>query len=254
MFSLNISTRCRHASEIIHPDYHPWASEVPEAWRRLHRVTTSNQTIDWLRYCSLEPDQVVNLDLARTCAPETLLDWATMPARPSNSAPPKWTEAGYTLIYPAYDSAGQMVSLHAFNPERTSHDDAFAVPRDDGRGNVVMADGLGQQLLLLGQRPGWWEEDVPLRVVICTGALDYLVWSTRLLDSGLYAVGHEPAVLGATLSGWSQAIADRVPDGATVVVAVPPKLAAGDLEKRITATFAVRMRQGRIALESWKWK
>jgi hypothetical protein len=144
-------------------------------------------------------------------------------------------------VIPLYRPDGSFVSVRAesidgFPPEWT-------VPQWFASNGLVMCDPLAA--LLLKGAP-----DHPLprgtRIVIARGALDFLSWIVSYSDADEDA----PAVIGISENSWSQEIADRVPDGCSVYVAMPRDNGEA-LGTAVVQTFAERARSGRIEL--WRW-
>jgi len=126
------------------------------------------------------------------------------------------------------------------------------------RGGLVMACGLGRQVLDLGALPKWWDPEAEFRAVIAEGETDFLTWCTGDSNAALFA----PATFGIFSGSWTQAIADRIPDGATVVIATdtdpldkskPERKPAGDIyAEKIIQTVTERMNAHRIKVERWR--
>ena len=100
---------------------------------------------------------------------------------------------------------------------------------------MVLADGLGCQILATGVAPDWWPP-VPLRIVISEGEPDWLTWATRFADSAEDA----PAVLGIWSGAWSPEIAARIPSGARVIVRTHPDEAGDGYCRAIVSTLLGR--------------
>jgi len=125
------------------------------------------------------------------------------------------------------------------------------------RGGLVMADSFGQQILDTGRRPEWWPSETELRVVIAEGETDFLTASTSYGDNAF-----APATFGILSGSWRQPIANRIPDGAVVVIATdsdpadkerPERKPTGDIyAEEIIQTLAERMRAGKIKVERWR--
>jgi hypothetical protein len=100
-----------------------------------------------------------------------------------------------------------------------------------------MCDSLACQLLETGARPGWWDPDVPLSVVITEGEIDFLTWTTT--SEAASDLAHGPAVIGVVQGSWIAEIAARL-EGAgvcDVVIATDLDDAGEELAARIIRTW-----------------
>jgi hypothetical protein len=97
-----------------------------------------------------------------------------------------------------------------------------------------MADDAGRKLLVAGELPG--------TLWIVEGAPDFLIGATEWGD----AADPWPAILGVVSGSWTPAIAARVPEGATVVVAVDHDEAGERYAARIAETL-----RGHVELRRW---
>jgi hypothetical protein len=179
----------------------PRPSGVAEEWARSGPVTSDPIAVAYLRRRGIDPDMVADRDLARV-------------------PPDLGHVVGYRLVLPAWGASGALESRR----ERWVLDDP-PPPRGvksrapaGGPGSatsLILADGLGRQILELGTRPEWWPADRPLRVVVVEGEPDFLTVATAYGDADECA----PAVFGVWSGGWTSAIGARIPDGAEVVIA-----------------------------------
>jgi hypothetical protein len=161
----------------------------------------------WLHSRALDAGAVEDFDLARALPLAVRLpEWA-------GSRWQTWGEAGYRLLLPMFDSLGVMRSLRARRVVAGEGPKNLA-PAGYRTGGLVMADALGRVLLTSGKRPEGWPDGVPLRIVVAEGEPDFLTWATRFSDADEAA----PAVLGVVSGGWTDGIADRLPDGARVTI------------------------------------
>ena len=100
-----------------------------------------------------------------------------------------------------------------------------------------MGNPLAGILLETGARPPWWGDSAPLRVVVAEGEPDYLTWALRVHDTPSV---HPPAVFGIESGAWTDDIAARIPDGATVIVWTHHDEAGEKYAARVAATLARR--------------
>lgn len=164
-----------------------------------------------------------------------------------------WYVSGHCLISLLYDSRGAPRSCVA---RRISGEHPKSVsPRDCGRSGLVLADDMGQHVLGYGRHPSqwphrpqpgvpfdsdtnspWWPPDEPLRVIIVEGEVDLWTWSTEQGESTEYP----PAILGVLAGAWTQAHADRIPDGAHVTIATDRDDAGDAYARQIIKTLRGR--------------
>jgi hypothetical protein len=121
-------------------------------------------------------------------------------------------------------------------------------PAGHARAGLVLADSLARQLLKSGERPPWWDPDVPLSVVITEGEIDHLVWCAR--SEAAADSGHGPAVIGVFSGSWSRDIAARL-EGAGVrdiLIGTDLDSAGENLAGRIARTWTAE------GVEVRRWK
>ena len=160
----------------------PPAGEVAELWNACGDVYDDGEVSAWLVYRGLDPAKVSDLNLARALPPTgSLPAWARCAGRP-------WS-AGWRCIFPIYDATGTLASLRARwchllargeapaeQLDRPPEDlpavkSAAAAAGPGSASGLVLADGLLLQLLRTGERPHWWPEKTPLRIVVVEGEL-----------------------------------------------------------------------------------
>ena len=135
-----------------------------------------------------------------------------------------------------FDHRGELVSLHARNV-RLDAEPKGALPAmgPGSAAGLLMADEAALLMLRTGELAGdLW---------ITEGAPDLLTTATTWGDSA----DPTPAVLGILCGSWTVEIADRVPDGAHVVVAVHEDDAGERYSRRIAETLG-----SRVALYRWR--
>jgi hypothetical protein len=96
----------------------------------------------------------------------------------------------------------------------------------------VFADPLGLRLLADGAAPDWWRES---SVIVAEGVPDFLTFALAYGDDESC-----PAVLGFAAGGWTQAIADRIPDGCRVVLAGHGDVAGDKYNAAIASSLGTR--------------
>ena len=155
---------------------------MAELWNACGDVYDDGEVSAWLAYRGLDPAKVSDLNLARALPPTgSLPAWARCAGRP-------WS-AGWRCIFPIYDATGTLASLRARwchllargeapaeQLDRPPEDlpavkSAAAAAGPGSASGLVLADGLLLQLLRTGERPHWWPEKTPLRIVVVEGEL-----------------------------------------------------------------------------------
>jgi hypothetical protein len=130
-----------------------------------------------------------------------------------------------------------MVSLHA---RRIAGADDRKTLWPAGHAAVgVFADALGRRILRDGRAPSWWTSPV---VVIAEGVPDVLTYAIAFGDDEA-----APAVLGIAAGTWTQAIAERIPDGARVVLDMHGDAAGNKYKSEITRTLGERVEVVEVA-------
>lgn len=195
-----------------------WASAVP--------VIDDVEASHWLRGRGLDPLDVAERDLARV-----LPKGASLPPWASFGRP--WTVTSHRLIVPLCDEIGRRVTLHAraLAPRDPKGRDKAASPSGYEVRGALMADE-GALALLRGAPCTTWSGVV----IVAEGVPDWLTWSTHFSE----ASDVTPAVFGVLAGSWQQAIADRIPSGARVLVRAHDDRAGHKYAAVIVATLARR--------------
>lgn len=182
---------------------------------------------------------VADADLARALPEGAVLpSWARYQGR-------SWSDVGHRLIVPLYDAAGRMRSLIARRVVDGETPKSLP-PAGHKRAGLVMADGLGRQLLETGRAPEWWSAAPgPFRIVVAEGEPSFLTWATEWSDAAEFP----PATIGMVSGGWSDAIAARVPHGSIVVAATDDDEQGDAYAERVRASVAER-----ATVERWRPK
>jgi hypothetical protein len=123
-----------------------------------------------------------------------------------------------------FDANGRFVSLHA-----RSVDCKGVHPKGHKANEIIMADAAAQQILR-GERRD------PCDVLIAEGGPDFLAWATRWSD----AAENAPAVFSVLAGSWTEAIAERVPDGSRVLVATHEDESGDEYARKVCETLAGR--------------
>lgn len=177
----------------------PPREEVERLWNDSAQTTDDREGTSWLKGRCIEPDTVEERDLARSLRRNSRLPrWA-------GSATGTWIESGHCLLVPTHDAAGEFVSLQSRAVVDTT---PKALWPAGYRASGIFADQLGRRMLAGAKLEGW-----DGRLVIAEGIPDYLTWATHFSDSV-----DVPAILGMAAGTWSSEIANRVPDGARVIL------------------------------------
>ena len=203
----------------------PPRSEVRDLWNAAQPVGLDADAVAWLEERALEADRIEDRSLARVLPQGVRLPrWAYGPGG-------AWTTTGHRLIMPTFDENGDMVSLHA---RRITGDDTRKTLWPVGHAAVgVFADALGRQLLRDGRAPSWWTSPT---VIIAEGVPDFATFATAYLDDE-----SSPAVLGIAAGTWTQEIANRIPDGVRVVLAMHSDAAGEKYRSEIVLTLGERV-------------
>jgi hypothetical protein len=159
-----------------------------------------------------------------------LPDWAGYIGGRENAVP--WTVDGYRLIVPMRGSDGKVTSVRA----------RAVTPRPEGMPKALPASGYSSVGLVMAcpcaavmLSFGAWVGRCERRVVVSEGEPDWLTWASR--GSG----PRELASLGIGGAGqWTQGLADRVPDGSTVILRTDQDDAGDKYAESITASLRGR--------------
>jgi len=235
----------------------PPAGEVAELWDACDAVYDDGEVSAWLTYRGLGTAKVSDLDLARAL-PTTgaLPTWARCAGRP-------WS-VGWRCVFPVYDCTGALASLRARwcrlltvgDPPTGMLDrppaslppvkSGAAAAGPGSASGLVLADGLLRQLLRTGERPYWWPEATPLRIVVVEGEPDFLTWAARHGDTAETA----PAVLGLWSGAWTSALAARIPTGSRILLRTDLDASGYQYATRVARDLAGRCELRRLAPEA----
>lgn len=173
--------------------------EVDAFWSSLSPVLDDEEVCQWLREDrALDPEAIELWDLARVLpAGASAPPWA-----------PSWGSRGHRLILQTWNAHGLLSGVRGRYVGKGKALAPFGVSSK----GLMLADGLGVQLLQAGQWPEWCTRQM---LIVTEGEPDFLTWATRFSDADEQA----PAVWGIPGSGaWTKEIGDRVPSGSQVVI------------------------------------
>ena len=212
------------------PPTRPPREEVEALWFASVPVGSDPEAAEWFcyRYQSLSICERIELwDLARALPADLALPgWARSRGGP-------WNRTGHRILFRLWDHTGQAASLRArcVDPDVTPKS---LVPFGFSVKGLVLSDPLGLQLLS-GTVPDWWELH---EIVISEGEVDWATWASRQPE----VEPQGPACFGVEAGSWSQEIADRIPDGAAVVLRTHHDAAGERYAEQIAATLRGRCR------------
>ena len=148
-----------------------------------------------------------------------------------------WHEAGFRFVVPFYDAKGQLRSVQGRQIALPEPKDKSRWPTGCGVHGLVMANPLGRLML---QGDAGTELIRKHGLVIAEGIPDWLSWCV--------VERYGAAVLGIIAGTWSQAFADRIPDGVRVVIATHSDAAGERYLDSIVKTLRSRYRRGELMI------
>lgn len=218
------------------PTYPP-AGEVAALWGACGPVLDVSCVRDWLVAKHIDPIAVADADLARALPDGVALpSWAALGAR-------SWLVSGHRLVVPMVDARGVMRSVLARKVIDVDGPKSVA-PSGYGRGGLVLACGLGRQVLAAGKLPEWWG-DTALRIEVCEGEKKFLMRTARFGDANEYA----PAVIGIESGSWTSEHAARIPDSSGIYIATDPDEAGARYATTIIQSLEQRVRSKAVRVE-----
>jgi len=215
----------RSAAAQLAPTY-PDRAEVAAVWGRAHSLLLADDCVG--HWCEGERGLSV-VDLARLDLARQLDECAGLPAWAGGGDPWRpWPAMGLDLVVPLFDAKGEPRSLLF---RKTSQGGRFKSAGAKGYQRAGLVNGVGRHLL----KYGLIAPDPQLQVVVVEGEMDFLSACLR------WAPGDcERAVFGIVAGSWSDQVAARVPDGATVIVATDPDEEGSKYARRIASTLSAR--------------
>lgn len=213
---------------------YPPAPEVHALWsasRRLDAVPASDAAARYLTSRGLDAHRCGLLDLSRvTAPPDAWPRWIPL----AGLSRTEWAHT-YRIVTPMIDAAGEIRSLRFRAVGDVPTGKKALNPNGYGYAGLVMADPLGAALLR-GERV---DEGVAWdgRVVVVEGEPDFWTWSCHPARFGSPTTW---AVLGVVSGSWSEALADRIPDRARVILRTHHDAPGEKYAERIRGTLSGR--------------
>jgi hypothetical protein len=208
------------------PRAFPPADDVARLWSACRPVGDDPIVSAYLVGRGLDPDAVTLEHLAGAVPQDAELpSWAWGPDGP-------WTSTGHRLLVPLYGASGGLASVRARTVVANSEPKSLAPSGYAVRG-AVMADLVGGSLLR-GEPVEAWNK----AVVVVEGEPDFLTWGTNRSD----AADEVPAVFGIESGAWTEAIAARITDGASVVIRTHHDPAGNQYAQVVARSLGTRCR------------
>ena len=204
-------------------------------WQACGRVDDDDEASAYLESRGIDAAEVSRLDLARVLPVEHRPRWAWhCPVEGGPAA--TWAESGFRLIVPLWTATGELGNVTARPLYRPTG------PRKSSccgtRTGLVMADTRGW--IALAQDGPASSRGAPLALIM-EGEPDYFEAAAWRWPDGA-----RPMVFGTFSGGWSQGIADRIPDGTHVVVCTHDDAAGDGYAADIAGMFLARIEAGRV--------
>lgn len=248
------SRRYRPLRYVPPPPVYPPEEQINALARYCRPVTDDGEAAEYLRYRGIDPAVVAARRLAfalRADAPSCVVPHH----RPDDRGVRPWTETHHRLIVPMYDARGVRRNVVARSvellPARKTAVQGTCV-------ELAFANEGGLQFLrgepaALPPADGSVDLEWPIRpasalaartIVIAEGEIDFLNVATERDDFA--------AVFSVRAGSWTQAHADRLPDGAHVVIATDDDEAGGRYAETIAGSLATRIRSGALSASRWR--
>lgn len=162
-------------------------------WDRAEPVTNHKEISNYLASRAIDPKRVSELDLARVIPENSPLPgWATYKGR-------SWSETGHRLILQTFNARGEFVGLRAWR-----------VGGDEDSPKRLPQAGYSARGLVLANRQA--------TEMLRTQAIGELCVLEGEPDWMVHALRNRYAATGITSGSWTQAMADRIPFGSSVVI------------------------------------
>jgi len=204
--------------------------EVDALWSASAPVGSDGDVVDWFhRRFGDAGEYLISQteadDLARAIPHELPLPrWAWSRAG-------SWIDTGHRLLFRLWDDAGEAVSLRARCLDPDSQPKSLAPCGFSVRG-LVLANPAAARLL---SEDAWQGDEAP-GVIITEGEPDWLVWAALPGEANPTAA----TCFGIEAGAWCQAIADRIPTGAEVVIRTHADQAGEAYARQIVDTLLER--------------
>jgi hypothetical protein len=208
----------------------PPPAEVAALWASCRPVTEDEDVVLHLESRAIDPGMVDLRDLARVL--------------PRGAERPRWARhwsPAHRLILPAYRHDGALASVRARSIAPPGPGAKVLLPVGYTDAGTVLACPLAREILETGRWPVGLDA---LPVVVTEGEPDFLTAAASVSDAN----EAPPVILGVFTSAWSQAHADRIPDGAHVIVRTHEDLAGDRYAAAIYATLEDRYSRDALAL------
>jgi hypothetical protein len=224
----------------------PPAAEVAALWNACLPCSSDAEVAAWLRSRGLDPSAVDRYALCRALPREHAgTAWACY--RGDAAEARSWAELGYRAIFPLHDADGALASVRARLVEPSESGPKSLPPTGYSARGLVLACPLAVLVLQIstwrasgdpaahGHTGDGFPEGALRRVVIAEGEPDFLTWASRGTGARM------DAVIGLPGSGaWSDELAARIPDGATVLVRTDADDAGDRYAEQIAASLHER--------------
>ncbi len=204
-FSLPTNQPARPQPALVPPP-RPGSTDLATLWDAAVAVTEDDEVASWCTLRGFDPAAIDDWDLARAIPRDT-----TLPRWAYTNKGGTWVQSSHRLLVPLYDASGNLASFRARAVIGDGQLSKSLAPTGFRCEGLVFACPLARQFLA-GAAPTWWDKNA---FVISEGEVDFLTWAIRYHYERYQRV---PACLGVVSGSWSQSIADRIPDGATVNV------------------------------------
>ena len=214
--------------------------QAAAVWRACGRVGDDDEVSAYLVARGIDADEVSRLDLARVL-PRDYRDrngWTVHRPRDDSPLVATWAASGYRLITPLWTAAGELGNVTARPLLRPLPKGQRKSAARDTRTGLVMADTRGW--IALAQDGPASSRGAPLALIM-EGEPDYFEAAAWRWPDGA-----RPMVFGTFSGGWSQGIADRIPDGTHVVVCTHDDAAGDGYAADIAGMFLARIEAGRV--------
>lgn len=180
---------------------YPPTGEVERLWSEAAPLDGDCSACSMAVRRRLDPERISALELAKALQPGSWApQWASIKPDDESGRVIKWSDCGYRVIVPVYDTRGVMRSVRAWQIDRDT-----GTKRLPARGTrskeLVMANGTALDMLRGNAKPG--------RVVITEGEPDFLTVATQW---------ESDAVLGLYSGSWYKGFADKFPRGCDVFI------------------------------------
>jgi hypothetical protein len=245
------------APHVEPPRLYAPAEELRRVWRSAVRVDEVPLVASFFRDRQIDPTMVADLNIARALRPGDLPGWAS---RHAHAQP--WTREGYELITPLHDARGAMRSLKARNvrpkQEQPKNRDGSSCPKSIGPYRVrslgeppytfkglCFACPTWRHILQTGTLPPGWPSDRVPYFYFVEGEKKFALRASEESD----ATQDVPAVIGIVNGSWTDDLAARIPDGATIFTATDIDPAGERYATELIRSLSDRLRKGLISIE-----